>query len=219
MCYRRQGKNRFGNRGVGLSTKGLSCMSAHHLVRAAKPFGRQATPASAAAALTAVLWGPAYAQPPVRHRAFTNSSSPRSKDNFEENKSDGESTGDKSRLFNASAVSAPAALAVAAVAGVVGWGASELYHREFPKAMLLDSIGSAPRYASTREMVQVWYLCLNSYQTLFSHLPFNILSSLKHHTPANQPTCIAPLPTPQPQPHHSPFSSEGAKGQANMSMY
>lgn len=54
----------------------------------------------------------------------------------------------------ASAWSSSGIFAVAAGAGLMGWGASELRHGNFPGTMLLDSGFMAPRYASVREMEQ-----------------------------------------------------------------
>ncbi|KAK3393116.1 hypothetical protein B0H63DRAFT_10800 [Podospora didyma] len=45
-------------------------------------------------------------------------------------------------------------LAVATAAGLLGWGASELKHSDFPGTVMLDSVFPMPRYASLREMEQ-----------------------------------------------------------------
>ncbi|KAJ9133336.1 D-lactate dehydrogenase [Coniochaeta hoffmannii] len=75
----------------------------------------------------------------------------------------------RSRVFSASAIrrkadprisagqtastwTGPGVLAVAAVAGLLGWGLASLSDREFPGAMRLDSRIVMPRYASMRDM-------------------------------------------------------------------
>lgn len=43
-------------------------------------------------------------------------------------------------------------LAVAAVAGLLGWGVASLGDKEFPGSMRLDSKIAMPKYASMRDM-------------------------------------------------------------------
>lgn len=109
----------------------VACMSANRLVRAARPLGRSL------AALEA-------ARPASRQR-FATSSSPRRQ----------AAAGNGPVPRTASAWSLPGVFAVAAVAGLVGWGASELNHRGLPGTVLLDGVSPAPQYASLRQMEQV----------------------------------------------------------------
>ncbi|KAK4194585.1 FAD-linked oxidase-like protein [Triangularia verruculosa] len=63
-------------------------------------------------------------------------------------------TGSGESPKQASVWSYPGVMAVAATAGLFGWGMSEIRHGSLPKAMLFDSMHSYPRYASMREMEQ-----------------------------------------------------------------
>ena len=69
--------------------------------------------------------------------------------------------GNRQEPRRASTWSMSGVFAVAATAGIVGWGASELRHGGFPGTMLLDGGFLAPRYASMREMEQVCYTSSN----------------------------------------------------------
>jgi len=106
-------------------------MSAKHLLRAASPLGRA----------SAHLRGPCAAH---RHR-FTTSVSRRT--------ISGKTGSEEPRT--ASTWSVSGVFAVAATAGLMGWGASELRHGGFPGTMRFDGGLTAPRYASMRQMEQV----------------------------------------------------------------
>jgi D-lactate dehydrogenase (cytochrome) len=49
----------------------------------------------------------------------------------------------------------PGVFAIAAGAGLLGWGISEVRHRGLPGTVLLDSMFPGSRYASMREMEEV----------------------------------------------------------------
>ncbi|KAK4248839.1 FAD-linked oxidase-like protein [Corynascus novoguineensis] len=109
-------------------------MSANRIARAARPLGRSLT-----AAPFSKVPGPTIA----RHR-FTTSTTVRR----------AAARGDAQGSRIASAWSLPGVIAVATAAGLLGWGVSELAHRGFPGAVLLDGAFPAPRYASMRGMEQ-----------------------------------------------------------------
>ncbi|KAK0723827.1 hypothetical protein B0T21DRAFT_43944 [Apiosordaria backusii] len=63
-------------------------------------------------------------------------------------------TGSSEKPRQASVWSYSGVMAVAATAGLFGWGVSEFRHGSLPGTMLFDSMYSYPRYASMREMEQ-----------------------------------------------------------------
>lgn len=116
---------------IAVASSGSSCMSASYLARVARPLGRPVVAATTARGPNAA--GRCRFSTSVLRRALAgNSRGPRIA-----------STWPMSGIF-----------AIAAAAGLVGWGASELRHGNFPGTMLLDS-GFLPRYASMRQMEQV----------------------------------------------------------------
>ncbi|KAL2140727.1 hypothetical protein VTI28DRAFT_3320 [Corynascus sepedonium] len=109
-------------------------MSANRIARAARPLGRSLT----AAPLSKVP------RPTIARHRFTTSTTVRR----------AATRGDAQGSRIASTWSLPGVIAVATAAGLLGWGVSELAHRGFPGAVLLDGAFPAPRYASMRGMEQ-----------------------------------------------------------------
>ncbi|KAL2161290.1 hypothetical protein VTH06DRAFT_8510 [Thermothelomyces fergusii] len=106
-------------------------MSVNRFARAARPLGRS---------LAITLFSPG---PAVRQRFSTTSAFRRAV-----------ASGDGQASRSASAWSLPAVIALATATGLLGWGVSELAHRGFPGAVLLDGAFPTPRYASKRGMEQ-----------------------------------------------------------------
>lgn len=116
------------------SFQGLSGMSAKHLLRAAKPLGRSVTTPAGFRRLSAAS-RQRFTTSAFRRTVFGNSK--------------------EHEPQTASAWSVSGVFAVAATAGLMGWGASELRHGGFPGTLMLDGGLATPRYASMREMEQV----------------------------------------------------------------
>lgn len=114
-------------------------MSARYLARAVRPIGRPAV---------------ASARPPTTvsgmDRFFTVSAFRRGK----------ATAGKVPAARTASTWSGPGVLAVAAVAGLLGWGLASFSLNEFPGATRLDSRIAMPKYASMRDMEVVGSACL-----------------------------------------------------------
>ncbi|KAL2149900.1 hypothetical protein VTH82DRAFT_7576 [Thermothelomyces myriococcoides] len=106
-------------------------MSASRFSRAARPLGRS---------LASTFSNPG----PTARQRFSISSALRH----------AATRGDGQASRSASAWSLPAVIAFATATGLVGWGVSELSHRGFPGAVLLDGAFPTPRYASKRGMEQ-----------------------------------------------------------------
>ncbi|VBB73568.1 Putative mitochondrial D-lactate dehydrogenase [cytochrome] precursor [Podospora comata] len=101
-------------------------MSATRLARAAKPFGRSLTCLNS-----------------TGKQRFSTSAIRRTS-----------TSGSSEQPRQASVWSYSGVMAVAATAGLFGWGMSEFRHGSLPKTMLFDSLYAYPRYASMHEMEQ-----------------------------------------------------------------
>lgn len=110
----------------------VSCMSAKLLLRAARPLGRPVA-APVTARRSCALASRHFTASATRRAAPSGDHEPRTA-----------STWSVSNVF-----------AIAATAGLLGWGASEARHGSFPGTLLLDGSVDGPRYASMREMEQV----------------------------------------------------------------
>ncbi|KAK3336183.1 RNA dependent RNA polymerase-domain-containing protein [Cercophora scortea] len=126
-------------------------MSAHHLARAAKPLARSV---AGTAANPSSPWL-RQAQALGRQR-FTTSALRRALTGKVQNNGPGNNPGSGSSGSSgprtASTWSLSTLFAVAATAGLAGWGVSELRHRGLPGSMLLDSMFPTPKYASLHDM-------------------------------------------------------------------
>ena len=108
-------------------------MSAKQLMKAARPLGRRPVAAAGTLRGPCAATRQRFTTTPFRRGISGNSQEPRT----------------------ASTWSFSGVFAIAATAGLVGWGASELRHEGFPGTMLFDGGLLTPRYASMREMEQV----------------------------------------------------------------
>ena len=113
-------------------------MSANYFARAVRPLGRSTATAVSTRPSTATITG--------RSRVFSTSAIRR------------KAAPRISAEQTASTWTGPGVLAVAAVAGLLGWGVASLSGKEFPGAMRLDSRIVMPRYASMRDMEVVGFV-------------------------------------------------------------
>lgn len=105
-------------------------MSASYFARVVKPLGRSASASAAAGAAATTR----------RSRFFTTSASRRN------------ITGKTTSSKTASTWSGQGVLAIAAAAGLAGWGLATLNTRGFPETLLLDSKMPMPKYAGMHDM-------------------------------------------------------------------
>ncbi|KAB5560006.1 FAD-linked oxidase-like protein [Coniochaeta sp. 2T2.1] len=113
-------------------------MSGNFLARVVRPLGRST-------AATSVSVSPSSVTAAGRTQSFTTSAVRR-------NAAPGKAPRKIPAARTASTWTGPGVLAVAAVAGLLGWGVASLSVKEFPGAMRLDSKIAMPRYASMHDM-------------------------------------------------------------------